>query len=341
MKYFLSDAERIELETQHKKSREIAVRDRLKVILARDRGVRYSKIAVVMRIDESTAQRYVQEYIESKKIKPNGGGSSSKLDDKQTGELIEHLKQHMYPTVQAICHYVEQTYQVLYTRQGMTDWLVRHDFVYKQPTGVPAKASREAQEAFVQEYEKLKETIPPAEPILFGDSFHPSQATRLSRGWMHKDALVVVPTTGSRTRLNITGAIHLNSMDLVTQESETVNSESFIQFLQTLETTYSDAPKIHLILDQGPAHTSAETEAFIATSRIVLHHLPPYSPNLNPIERLWKIFHKHVSNNKYYPTAKEFKASTRAFFSSTYHALKSTFSNTINDNFQRLPALIK
>jgi transposase len=337
MKHFLTDLERTDLETQHKKSRDGATRDRLKAILARDEGLGYNKIKRVLRIDESTVRRYVQEYIESKKIKPDSGGSSGKLDEQQATELIDHLKKHMYPTAKSVCYYVEQKYHVKYSRQGMAEWLLRNDFVFKQPIGVPAKANREAQEAFVEKYQALKQEVAHNEPILFGDSFHPSQATKLARGWIHKDANIVVPTTGSRTRLNITGAIHLDSMHLITQESETVNSESFTQFLQTVEAAYPDAPKIHLIVDQGPAHTSSDTQQHLLGSRVVLHLLPTYSPNLNPIERLWKIFHKNVSNNKYYPTAKEFKDATRNFFTNTYHILKSFLSKTINDDFQMLP----
>ena len=147
----------------------------------------------------------------------------------------------------------------------------------------------------------------------------------------------MVPTTGNRTRVNITGAIHLQTMHLVTQESDTVNAESFIQFLQRLERAYPDAAKIHFIVDQGPAHRNEEVEKYLKTSRVVLHHLPVYSPNLNPIERLWKIFHQHVSNNKYYSTGKEFKDAVSKFFSETYNRLKSKFSKTINDKFQMLP----
>jgi transposase len=337
MKHFLEEAERRSLEAQHKSTRDGLIKDRLKAILARDEGLGYEQIAQVLRLDESTVRRYVEEYIENKKIKPDSGGSSSKLNEQQTIELVEHLKKHMYSTAKAICHYVEQKYQVTYSRQGMTEWLIRNDFVFKQPIGVPAKANREAQEAWVQQYEKLKEQVAPDEPILFGDSVHPSQATQLARGWIHKTSNVIVPTTGSRTRLNITGALNLPSMNLITQESETVNAESFIQFMQKVETVYPDAPKIHLIVDQGPAHKNSDVAQFLTGSRIVLHLLPTYSPNLNPIERLWKIFHKHVSKNKYYPTAKDFKTATRNFFLNTYNTLKSTLTNTINDSFQMLP----
>lgn len=337
MKNFLTDAERIELETQHKKSRDVGSRDRLKAILSRNEGLGYNKIARVLRSDASTVRRHVEEYLDNKKTKSGGGGSQSKLNEKQTSDLIDHLKKNIYLSVKAICHYVEMVYRIKYSRQGMTDWLLRNNFIFKKPIGVPAKANAQAQEAFIQEYEQLKKEMPANEPILFGDSFHPTQTTRITKGWIHQDVCAVVPTTGNRTRVNITGAIHLNSMHLVTQESEIVNAESFIQFLKKIEKSYPDAPTIHLIVDRGPVHTSTDVKEYLLTSRIKLRLLPPYSPNLNPIERLWKLFHKHVSNNKHYSTGKDFKTAISHFFAEAYHRLKSIFSKTINDQFQRLP----
>jgi transposase len=337
MKHFLEQAEREHLEAKHKNIRDGLIKDRLKAILARDDGLSYIKIARVLRLDESTVRRYVQEYLDDKKIKPEGGGSDGKLNEHQTTNVINHLKMHVYPSVKGIREFIKNTYGVQYSRQGMTDWLLRHDFVFKQAVGVPAKADPQAQKAFVEEYETLKKSVPPDEPILFCDSFHPTQSTRLARGWIHKGSCAALPTTGSRTRLNITGSIHLNSMHLVTQEFETINSDSFIQHLQKLESSYQNAAVIHLITDQAGYHTSEDVTLFLSISRIKLHLLPPYSPNLNPIERLWNIFHHHVSNNRYYATAAEFKTAARRFFSDVYSRLKSTFSKTINDNFQELP----
>ena len=77
----------------------------------------------------------------------------------------------------------------------------------------------------------------------------------------------------------------------------------------------------------------------IATAKnlnITLHTLPPYSPNLNPIERLWKIMNEHVRNNHYFATAKEFRQKIEHFFSDTLPAMGSSLNSRINDNFQRL-----
>ena len=52
---------------------------------------------------------------------------------------------------------------------------------------------------------------------------------------------------------------------------------------------------------------------------ITLHYLPPYSPNLNPIERLWKVMNEYVRNNRFFKSAKEFKKEILTFFEPKGH----------------------
>jgi transposase len=340
MKNFLTDKEREQLKLQHKQSKDVRERDRLKAILASDEGMSYEHIALVLRIDETSVRRFVKEYLDQDKTKPTNGGSSEKLTEEQSASLKDHLAKNLYNTAKEIAEYVYETYKIRYSRQGMNDWLKRHTFVRKKLFGVPAKADREEQKKFIAFYVDLKEKAPENEPILFSDAFHPTQATKVTYGWVLKGTQAAIPTTAGRKRLNFTGAINLKDMNLIHQETETVNAQSIIQHLKNVEAAYPDAPVIHFITDQGAYYTCNDVKEYLETSRIKMYHLPTYSPNLNPIERLWKLFHKNVSNNKYYKNFSDFKAAAMAFFSDTYIGNKSIFANTINDNFQTLPSTI-
>lgn len=66
-----------------------------------------------------------------------------------------------------------------------------------------------------------------------------------------------------------------------------------------------------------------------------LYYLPPYSPNLNPIERLWKIMHENTTYNRYYAKLSEFTDNIIGFFENI-GKYKSIIQARINDNFQRL-----
>ena len=242
----------------------------------------------------------------------------------------------LYSHIHEICTYVVNKYDVSYTVAGMQSWMHNHGFVYKNPKGIPAKANLEEQAQFVSAYNTLMNTTPEDEPILFGDCVHPTQATKLSRGWIKKGKEQYVPTTGARERVNIAEAINLQSMEVITRDFETINSENFIKFLRYLEDYYPDAPRVHLIVDQGSYHKSVETKEYAEQSRIKLHYLPPYSPNLNPIERLWKIMHEHVSNNKFYPKGNDFVKAVQNFFDKTVHELKDVIQSRVTDNFEQL-----
>ena len=88
------------------------------------------------------------------------------------------------------------------------------------------------------------------------------------------------------------GVLNLETMRFGYQEFDTINGESAIHFLKKIEEMYPDLKKIHLIWDQAGYHTSQETKDFLKTSRVKVHYLPLRSPNLNPIERLWKIMYE-------------------------------------------------
>uniref|UniRef100_UPI0026162007 transposase n=1 Tax=uncultured Vibrio sp. TaxID=114054 RepID=UPI0026162007 len=75
---------------------------------------------------------------------------------------------------------------------------------------------------------------------------------------------------------------------------------------------------------------------YIRPLNIELHYLPPYSPNLNPIERLWKVMNEKSRNNVYFKTKRDFKAAIDQIFSVTLPEIAGSLTSRINDNFQVL-----
>jgi len=336
MNRFLREGERATLKAQHRRERDRRICDRIRAVILADDGWTHSMIAKALFLDDQTVGNYIKDYKDSGKLKHESGGSTGKLTVHEAKELESYLEATLYLGIKEICAYVKKTYGKSYTIPGMQSWMHNHGFVYKNPKGIPAKAKLEAQEKFIAEYEELMNTTSEDEPILFGDCVHPTQATKLSRGWIKKGKNQYVPTTGSRTRVNIAGAINLETLDVMTRDYDKINSEKFIDFLKHIESCYPNSPKIHYFVDQGPYHTSKETKEYVKNSRIVLHYLPAYSPNLNPIERLWKIMHEYVSNNKFYLKGKDFTKAVKYFFDKTVHEIKDVIQSRVTDNFERL-----
>ena len=183
-----------------------------------------------------------------------------------------------------IVSYIQEKYGVDFTVAGLHKWLHRNDFSYKKPKGHPHKADKLKQAQFIDEYNELKASVNSDEPIVFMDSVHPSQATKLTHGWIKTGTDKHVKTSASRTRLNIVGGIQLGHLaKAITAQYDTVNSESVIDFMEHVRSTFANSKTIHLILD-GAGYHKAKTVAQRAKELdIQLHFLPPYSPNLNPI----------------------------------------------------------
>ena len=155
----------------------------------------------------------------------NYKGSKGRLSEEQSSQLIKHLEANLYTKVLEIVIYVQSAFNVSYTISGMTDWLRKHNFSYKSPKGSPSKANIEKQKEFVEIYNQLKEfSTQNDEPVLFIDVFHPSMQTKVSHGWVRKGQEKEVPTTDSRTRINILGAINLSDMSVISEDyDKTIN----------------------------------------------------------------------------------------------------------------------
>ncbi|MGL5335269.1 MAG: IS630 family transposase [Enterovibrio sp.] len=334
-KFLLSPEEKALLEAQHHEAKDVRESDRLKSILLRSEGWEYELIAQALRIHRNTARRHVKDYIFRKKLKPENGGSESYLNELQTEEIIQHLTQTVYVNSAEIVAYISENYQVNYSKTGIVNWLHNHGFSYKEPKGLPHKSDPILQAEFIEKYQTLKANLPENESILFMDAVHPTQATKTSCGWIRKGINQIIKTTGSRTRMNILGAIELNNISqAVNDEFASIDKTAIIPFLAKIRTKYRHKKCLHIILDGAGYHRSTEVQNAALGMDIILHYLPPYSPNLNPIERLWKVMNEKVRNNRYFATAKQFKSAIKLFFEEILPQIGSTLDNRINDNFQ-------
>ena len=328
--HILSSSSRKELLSQHRKERDGRIKDRIKVLLWHDEGKPIEEIAHLLYLSPQTIKIHLTEYEDQQNLKPSNGGSKSKLSNKQTKEISDHLENHTYTKVKEISNYILKTYGIKYSNSGLTNWLHENGFTYKKPVGLPSKIDEKAQGDFIQKYREIEKNLQLNEEILFMDSCHPTQSTKFGYGWIKKGKEKQIKTTASRTRINITGAINIKSRKVITETYETINSVNLIKFLKKVLLHYPKSKKINIIADGAGYHKSREIEEFTKDKSIEIHILPPYSPNLNPIERLWKIMNEYVRNNKYYKTAKEFRSAIDNFFSGTIPIITEKLYSRIN-----------
>jgi len=127
------------------------------------------------------------------------------------------------------------------------------------------------------------------------------------------------------------------------QEDQMLNTEATITFLDKIEKAYPTKKKIHIFADNARYYKNKAVHSYLNDSKIQLHFLPPYSPNLNPIERFWKWMKERVLYNTYYQEFDDFKKAIFGFLESVSRLdpasiLGQVFSSRVRDKFKAIGA---
>jgi transposase len=312
-------AERLaELRAAHRETRDKREADRIKAVVLLGTGWSAEQVAEVLQVDPNTVRNHFRRYQQGG-IKALGQvafrGSACALDEVQLAALDLHLQAHLYQTAKAVAVWVKDTFKVDYTESGMTALLHRLGYVYKKPKLVPGKADPEAQEAHLAEYEKIKQAKGENDVICFMDAAHPQHNPVLGYGWIKRGENHEVRSNTGRRRININGAIDLERLEPVVRFDDTINADSTIALFEQPEEFYAVAAYIYVICDNARYYRSRAVQEYLRDSRIKLVFLPPYAPNLNLIERLWKFFKKKILYNRYYESYDTFRKACEEFFS--------------------------
>jgi transposase len=332
---FLLPEQRQELLSELRKEDKRKYADRFRVILLLDEGRTYKSIAEYLFLDEGSIANYRRRYKEGgimALIIDDYGGRRCQLSDKELTKLSQILRQHLCLSASEVVDIIKKKFDVDYSLSGATNLLHRLGFSYKKAKAIPGKAKKEEQELFILEYHRLKQEG----KIYFVDSTHPEHNPVISYGWIKKGEDFEVLTHNSfRYRLNINGAVDIDSLEVITRQSDRVNSSSICQLLHAIRAKNPSGELIQLIMDNAAYNRSSRVKELAAELGIALIYLPPYSPNLNPIERLWKFFKKKVLYNKYYETRSEFECACTNFFR-YIRKYRNELSTLLTDEFHVL-----
>lgn len=178
------------------------------------------------------------------------------------------------------------------------------------------------------------------EVVLSFDPMHQIHNNENGYAWQirGKDGTKRVLSNTGRRKLNILGAIDLNSKDIVPLITEiNCNKEVIKVFLNEVSKMYPYAEKITVFLDNAKYQRNYEVQEYALKLGITLEFMPPYSPNLCLIERLWKFFKKKIMKNKYYETFDEFYNVVCKFFED-WDLYKKEIDTLMTLNFEIIKA---
>jgi transposase len=313
---------------------------RANALVLLDRGMSCEDVAELLFIDDDTVRRWHRLY-EQDGIEGLAGfgheGSACRLSAEQQDRLKAWITEMLPRSTRQIGAWIEKEFGVAYQgRSGLIALLHRLGMEHRKPQAIPRKLDEAKQQAFIEEYNALLNGLAGDEAVMFADAVHPTHAVRPVGCWAPKDTKVAVQQASGRDRLNIHGAIDLETGRTRMIDVLTVNAVSTIALLSAIETLFPKKRRIHVFLDNARYHHAEMVQQWLEKPdcRIELHFIPTYCPHLDPIERLWGLMHKHVTHNRCYAKFNDFCSAVLTFLRDDVPKNWCTYCDSVTDNFR-------
>ena len=319
MELTLPDSECVFLQQAQRACRGQAGYVPVTVLLMLHQGHAAATVAQALGVDVSSVYRYAQTYQLqglSGYLRAEQPGFWGLLTSSQLAGLCRELGQQLYTDCRVIADWLARTYGVRYSISGLTDLLHRLGFSYKLTTSVPCQADAAAQTVFLAD--TLTPLLAQAEAgeavVYFADAAHPTHNTRATHVWTETGKERPLLTVSGRERVNLNAALNAHVPTQVhLDETDCVNAQSAQRLYEKILAAHPEGP-IYVVCDNARYYQNKALTAWLADKRLVQVFLPPYSPNLNLIERLWKFLRQKIINTAFYRTKGQFKTAVLDFF---------------------------
>ncbi len=205
-------------------------------------------------------------------------------------------------------------------RETVRRWLHRGRLVYRRPRPVvgPKDPDRQAK---LDSLRGLLAGLPADETAVFQDEVDINTNPKIGSMWMVKGQQAEVETPGNNEKRYLSGSIHWRTGQVFLTEGKPKQGRDtalFLAHLDDLRGRLRRYKKVHVICDSAKCHTSDEVAVYLweHRERIDLHLLPTYSPDCNPIERVWWNLHDRITRNHKCETMQELLDLTFAWLGS-------------------------
>ena len=313
---------------------------RANALVLLDDGLSCEAIGKVLFLDGDTIREWHKLYLEDGiegLATFNHEGGSCRLTAEQQETLKAWIAETLPRSTRQVGAWIANEFGIEYqTRSGLIALLHRLGMEHRKPKAISRKLDPAKQAAFIKGYEALMNQLSADEAVIFADAVHPTHAVRPVGCWAPKETPVAVEQSSGRDRLNIHGAIDLETGQTIMKDVLTVDALSTILLLMAIEAMYPGMRLVHVFLDNARYHHAKLVQAWLERPdcRIKLHFVPAYCPHLNPIERLWGLMHRHTTHNKCYATFKDFSIAMLTFLREDVPANWREWCDEVTDNFR-------
>ena len=291
---------------------EAGYRQRCKIVVNLVKGHSRASIAEHLHCSDSTIGRVAKRFVEEGLgglVDHREDNGEVKVTEKHETMLLQAAagspRDYGYDrptwTLELFMAVLEQQMNVAISSTTMSRTLARLGIRCKRPKPfVLCPWKKAARTRKLNEIKRLLDDFPEDEVIVYADEVDIHLNPKIGSDWMPRGLQKTVLTPGKNEKRYLAGALNARTGEVTYVEGSRKDSQLFIaQLWQLVREDYPQAKRIHIILDNYRIHKSGQTQIALAalTDTVTLHFLPPYCPDHNRIERLWKELHANVTRN--------------------------------------------
>jgi transposase len=326
MEQRLKENEIDELIALHKSLKKKNDADKIKCLILWGKGWSWLQIKEALLISDHYISNIIKDFKTGKikkVLKNNYTGNNSKMTKAQEKELCNYLDNNFILNAKVVCKYVKESFGLEYTQKGMVQTLKRLGFTFKKPKLIPGKCpDKKTQKEFADKLDNTFDNLKENEAGYYVDGSGIVHNMKLNHGWIRKGKNKYIKTNTGRKKMNINGAYNPLTQETICIEQEgsvSVNQESNIELVKKIIRLHPELKLIYLIMDNAKTNKGKLFMKYIKdlyelkNIKIEIIYTPPYSPNLNLIERLWK-YSKNILLKDYIEKYTDFKEKIINFF---------------------------
>lgn len=314
------------------------IRRKLMFIRMHGLGVPHSKIAATLSISDDTVTNYAKLYrdeglgglIENRHYRPTSSVAPF-LD-----EIGQSFAETPVATASEGAERIESISGIRLSDSQARRIMVRLGMKFRKCAGIPGKADPQLQFAFLEEelLPRLEEARRGERRVFFVDAAHFVLGAFLGMIWSF--ARIFVPSGCGRQRYNVLGAVETRDHDFVSiRTTGSVNADTVCELVDKIDAFYP-GEKVTLVIDNARYQRNKKVFAAAQGCGIELLFLPSYSPNLNLIERVWRLVKAKCLRNRYFEDFAMFMTTIDEFIDSLSAENRFHLKSLVTENFQVL-----
>jgi len=309
---------------------------KMEALWLKSQGLSHNEICRLTGISPNTLRGYLREYLQGgiEALKQIHFYQSQSELRQHTTTIEEYFREHPPASVKEAMAKIEELTGIKRSENRVREFLKSIGMAPRKMGMIPAKADPEKQESFIKEElePRFEEARGGQRVVFFVDAAHFVLAPFLGILWCFTRLFIKAPA--GRKRFNVLGALNAVTHELVTVTNDTyINAQSFCDLLWCISRLDIKVP-ITLILDNARYQKCKIVWVLAESLDIELLYIPPYSPNLNLIERLWKFVKKQCLYSKYYSEFVDFKKAITDCLNQTDTTHKQKLDSLLTLRFQ-------